>query len=52
MLLDDGLESLGLFGVTVLADVVGSQWALAGVGAVMLTYGGVIWLVRTIRDLD
>ena len=52
MLLDDGLESLGIFGVTLLADFVGSQWALAGVGATMLIYGVVIWGVKTIRNLD
>jgi MFS family permease len=52
MLLDDGLESLGIFGVTILADLVGSQWALGGVGVVMLLYAGGIWLAKRIRELD
>ncbi len=52
MLLDDGLESLGIFGIAILADLVGSQWALGGVGFLLLVYGGVIWVTRTIRDID
>jgi hypothetical protein len=52
MLLDDGLESLGIFGIAMLADWVGPQWALGFVGSVLLAYAGVIWIARTIRDLD
>jgi MFS family permease len=52
MLLDDGLESLGIFGIAILADVIGAQWALGGVGAIMLVYAGVIWAMKRIRDLD
>jgi len=52
MLLDDGLESLGIFGIAIMADLVGAQWALGTVGVLMLIYGGVIWIARRIRDLD
>jgi MFS family permease len=52
MLLDDGLESLGIFGIAILADVVGSEWALGAVGFTLLLYGGVVWMARRIRDLD
>jgi MFS family permease len=52
MLLDDGLESLGVFGVAVLADLIGPQWSLGGVGAVMVLYAGGIWVAKRIRELD
>ena len=52
MHLDDGLESLGVFGIAMLADFVGAQWTLAAVGALMVVYGGVIWGTKTIRNLD
>lgn len=52
MLLDDGLESLGVFGIAVAADLIGAQWALAGVGILMLIYAVVIWAAKSIRNLD
>src|SRR3972149_5212714 len=52
MLLDDGLESLGIFGISVAADIFGPQWALGFVGLTLLAYGGLIGGMRTIRDLD
>jgi MFS family permease len=52
MLLDDGLESLGIFGIALMADYVGAPWALGFVGALMIVYAVVIWLTRRIRDLD
>lgn len=52
MLLDDGLESLGVFGIAVAADLIGGQWALAGVGIVMIAYAAVIWMAKSIRNLQ
>lgn len=52
MLLDDGLESLGIFGIAVAADLVGSQWALGAVGLMLLVYGFVVWAIRPLRELD
>jgi MFS family permease len=52
MLLDDGLESLGVFGIALLADVVGVQLALGSVGLFLLLYGGVLWATKPIRQLD
>lgn len=52
MLLDDGLEALGVAGIALAADLLGAQWALGGVGAVMITYALVILAVKSIRDLD
>ena len=52
MLLDDGLESLGVFGIAIGADILGAQWALAGVGACMIAYALVIMMAKSIRELD
>jgi MFS family permease len=52
MLLDDGLESLGVVCIAIAADALGAQWALAAVGATMIGYALVIWAVRSIRELD
>lgn len=52
MLLDDGLESLGIFGIALAADFVGSQWALGAVGVMLLVYGFVVWAIKPLRSLD
>ena len=52
MLLDDGLESLGVVCIAIAADIMGAQWALAAVGATMIAYALLIWVVRSIRELD
>jgi MFS family permease len=52
MLLDDGLESLGVFGIAIAADALGAQWALAAVGCIMIAYAVAIWAKRSIRELD
>lgn len=52
MLLDDPLESLGVVGIALAADIVGAQYALAGVGFLMVIYAAVIWSAKRIRNLD
>ncbi len=52
MLLDDGVESLGIFGIAMLAEAVGPQWALGAVGLALLVMGALLWVTRTIRDTD
>lgn len=52
MLLDDGLESLGVFGIAMIADLAGPQMAFGGVGLIMILYGAVLWIAKPIRDLD
>jgi MFS family permease len=52
MLLDDGLESLGVFGVAMLADAFGPQVAIGLTGVTMLAYGGVVLAAKTFRNLD
>jgi MFS family permease len=51
MLLDDGFESLGVFGIAIAADVLGAQWAFGVVGVCMIAYAAGIWLKRSIREL-
>jgi hypothetical protein len=50
-MLDDGLEALGVFGIAILADVIGAQWAVGGVGMLMLVAGLAIWSTRRVREL-
>ena len=38
--------------IAVAADVFGAQWALAGVGAIMILYSVTIWAKKSIRNLD
>jgi MFS family permease len=52
LMLDDGLESLGVLGIAFLADVIGPQLALTGVGFGLLALAFVLWVTRIIRDLD
>jgi MFS family permease len=52
LMLDDGLESLGVLGIALMADVFGPQIALTGVGFGLLTLAAVLWVTRIIRDLD
>lgn len=52
MLMDDGLESLGIFSVAILADLAGSEWAFGAVGVGLLAYGIGLWFSRPIRELD
>jgi MFS family permease len=52
LMLDDGLESLGVLGIAFLADVVGPQLALTSVGFGLLALAFVLWVTRIIRDLD
>lgn len=52
MLLEDGVESLGIFGIAMFAEAAGPQWALGGVGLALIGLGGFLWMVRLIRDLD
>ena len=51
LMLDDGLEALGVFFIAIVADVVGVQWAVGAVGVLMLICGLVLWSTRRIRDL-
>jgi len=52
MLMDDGLESLGIFAVALTADFAGAEWAFGSVGFLLLAYGIGLWLCRPIRQLD
>lgn len=52
LMLDDGLESLGVLGIAVLADIFGPQIALAGVGVGLMGLAAILWVTRIIRDLD
>lgn len=52
MLLDDGVESLGIFAIALLAEAVGPQWALGSVGVALVGMGALLWVTRTIRDTD
>jgi ENTS family enterobactin (siderophore) exporter len=52
LMLDDGLESLGVLGIAFLADLIGPQLALTGVGFGLLMLAIVLWITRIIRDLD
>ena len=51
LMLDDGLEALGVFCIAIVADVVGVQWAVGAVGVLMLLCGLALWSTRRIRDL-
>lgn len=52
LMLDDGIESLGVLGIAMLADVFGPQIALGGVAFGLLGLAGILWVTRIIRDLD
>jgi ENTS family enterobactin (siderophore) exporter len=52
MLMDDGLESLGIFAVALVADLAGSQWALGSVGVLLVAYGLLLWTSKPIRTMD
>ena len=52
LMLDDGLESLGVLGIAMLADIFGPQIALAGVGVGLITLAAALWVTRVIRDMD
>lgn len=53
MMMEMGLESLGTFGISVLAEVIGVQWALGGVAVGLLCVALVIMLfVPSYRRLD
>lgn len=52
MLLEDGIESAGIFAISLLAEAFGPQVALGGVGVAMLALSGTLWLTRTIRQLQ
>ena len=52
LMLDDGIESLGVLGIAMLADTFGPQLALGGVGVGLIALAGILWLTRIIRDLD
>ncbi len=52
LMLDDGLESLGVLGIAMLADLFGPQIALAGVGVGLVSLAGALWVTRVIRDMD
>ena len=51
-LLEDGVESLGIFGIAVLAEVVGPQIALGAVAASLVVLGLTLLTTRTIRTLQ
>jgi MFS family permease len=51
-LLEDGVESLGIFGIAVLAEVVGPQIALGAVAASLVVLGLALLGTRTIRTLQ
>jgi hypothetical protein len=41
-----------VFGIALLADVIGVQMALGAVGLFLLLYGGALWATKPIRQLD
>ena len=51
-LLEDGVESLGIFGIALLADWIGPQLALGGVAVSLLILAAGMWSNRTIRQLQ
>lgn len=52
LMLDDGIESLGVLGIAMLADIFGPQIALGGVAFGLMGLAGILWMTRLIRDLD
>lgn len=52
LLIQDGVESLGIFAIAVLAESVGSAMALAIVAVGLLALSLLMWSIRTIRELD
>jgi len=52
MLLEDGVESLGIFAIALLAEAIGPQLALAAVAIGLLAMALFLWCVRTIRELQ
>jgi MFS family permease len=52
MLLEDGVESLGIFLIALAAEAVGPQLALAGVAVGLATLAAILWSTRMIRELQ
>ena len=46
------MESLGIFGIALLADWIGPQLALGGVAVSLLILAAGMWSNRTIRQLQ
>ena len=51
-LLEDGVESLGIFGIAILAEVIGPQLALGAVALALVVLGAGMYATRTIRTLQ
>lgn len=52
MLLEDGVESSGIFGIAMLADVIGPEYALAATGVALLGMAAYLWSVPRIRRIE
>jgi len=52
LLLEDGVDSLGIFAIAVLAAAVGPQAALGAVAVALLVLAAGLWGTRTVRLLD
>lgn len=52
MLMEEALESFGIFAIAIFADLAGSQWALGSVGGVLLLYALGLRANRTLRNLQ
>ena len=52
LLLEDGIESFGVFLISLLAEAVGPQLALGMVAIALALFAGGMWASRSIRDLE
>ncbi|MSQ29367.1 MAG: MFS transporter [Dehalococcoidia bacterium] len=51
LVLEDGIESIGIFMIALVAQAFGPQLALAGVAVTLAFVAGAMWLTPTIREL-
>ena len=51
LVLEDGIESIGIFLIALIAQALGPQIALGGVAITLALCAGVMWLTPTIREL-